>query len=161
MTQEQRIEKLGKRIEKVYDQASKEMTDKVNDFFADFQRLDAQKLALVKAGKMTQADYDRWRKNKILMSEKYMDLRDTMADSMLNANRIATSYINHELPETYAHNYNRVGQDVESKVAGYSFDLTDPTTIRNLSTKKKTLLPYKIKYVICHSLLQRKITPIH
>ena len=74
-----RMRNLSKRLGKIYAQANKELTEKVNSFFADFERLDKQKQLLVDAGKLTEKEYKTWRQNKILMSEKYMDLRDTMA----------------------------------------------------------------------------------
>lgn len=138
-----RMKRLGSRLHKIYEQASEELAEKVNSFFAKFEELDKKNLALVKAGKMTEQEYKTWRKNKILTSEQYMDLRDTMADRMLDANKIAAQYINGELPAVYAHNYNDLVGDVESKLKGFSFDLVDERTIRTLSTANKTLLPYK------------------
>lgn len=138
-----RMRKLGKRISGVYTQAQKELTEKVNSFFANFEKMDAQKKALVDAKKLTEKEYKAWRKNKMLMGEKYMDLRDTMADRMFHANEIASRYMNGELPAVYAHNFNEVGKDVKKQIKGFSFDLVNENTVRNLSTKNKTLLPYK------------------
>lgn len=138
-----RMRKLSKRLEKIYAQANEELTGKVNSFFEDFKRLDEAKKALVEAGKLSEAGYKTWRSNKLLMGKKYEDLRDTMADRLLNVNRIAARYMNGELPGVYAHNYNHVGRGVERKVHGYSFDLVNEATVRKLSTSKKTLLPYK------------------
>ena len=139
-----RMRKLSKRISKVYKEAQEELTEKVNSFFANFEKLDKQKKALVDAKKLSEKEYKEWRKNKLLMGEKYMDLRDTMADRMLHANEIAASYMNGELPAVYAHNFNQIGKDVQRQVKGFSFDLVNENAVRNLSTKNKTLLPYKI-----------------
>ena len=153
-----RMKKLGARLRKIYRQATDELTEKINDFFDDFERLDQarkkildEQYVLMKTGKISkeqyaklESEYNEWRKNKILMSEKYMDLRDTMADRMTEANKIAAQYINHELPAIYAHNYNGVVKDVTAKIRGFSFDLVNEYTIRMLSTKEKTLLPYKV-----------------
>lgn len=138
-----RMRQLGKRLHKIYAQASEELTEKVNSFFANFERLDKQKLALVQAGKLTEKEYRTWRQNKILMSEKYMDLRDAMAQRMTEANKIAAQYMNGELPAVYAHNYNELMGDVADQVKGFSFDLVNERTVRKLSTSDKTLLPYK------------------
>lgn len=138
-----RMRRLGKRIAKVYQQARDEMTDKINKFMDDFDRLDKVKAQAVAEGKMTEAEYKKWRQNKILMSEKYMDLRDTIADKLLHADEIAAQYINGELPGLYAHNYNEVVRDANAVVKGFSFDITDEHTVRNLATQDKTLLPYK------------------
>ena len=138
-----RMKKLAKRISAVYDQAQKELTEKVDSFFANFERLDAEKRALVDAEKLSKKDYKRWRKNQLLMGQKFKDLRDTMADRMLHANEIAVKYMNGELPSVYAHNFNEVGKDVEKQIKGFSFDLVNERAVRNLSTQDKTLLPYR------------------
>lgn len=138
-----RMKKVGKRIHGVYDQAQKELTEKVDSFFANFEKLDAQKRALVDAGKLTKKEYRTWRMNKMLMGKKYTDLRDTMADRMTHANEIAAKYMNGELPAIYAHNFNDVGRGVQKQIKGFSFDLVNERTVRNLSTQNKTLLPYK------------------
>lgn len=141
--EDKRVKAIGERFRKIYAEAEKGMAEKVNSFFANFKELDAKKKALVDAGKLAQKDYETWRKNKLLMGEKYKDLRDSIADNMLHANERAAAVINHELPNVYAHNFNQVGEGVERKVTGYSFDLTNPDTVRKLATDKKTLLPYK------------------
>lgn len=138
-----RVKRLGARLHKIYAQASEELTGKVNSFFEDFKRLDEKKQALVAAGQLAEKEYKEWRKNKILMGDKYKDLRDTMAQRMTEANQIASRYINHELPSVYAHNYNDLMGDVSEQVKGFSFDLVNERTVRKLSTSDKTLLPYK------------------
>ena len=138
-----RMKRLGKRLHKIYSEASEELTGKVNSFFASFEKADKEKAALVEAGKLAKNEYIQWRKNKILMGDKYMDLRDTMAQRMTEANQIAAKYINSELPAVYAHNFNQVVDDVKSQIKGFSFDLVNEETVRTLSTANKTLLPYK------------------
>ena len=75
-----RMKRLGTRLRKIYAQASEELTEKVNSFFASFEKADKEKAALVEAGKLAKKEYIQWRKNKMLMGDKYMDLRDTMDD---------------------------------------------------------------------------------
>lgn len=141
--EDKRVKALGARFRKIYAEAEKGIAEKVNSFFANFKELDEKKSALVKAGKLAEKEYLTWRKNKLLMGEKYKDLRDSIADNMLHANERAAAVINHELPNVYAHNFNQVGEGVERKVKGYSFDLTNPETVRKLATDNTTLLPYK------------------
>lgn len=138
-----RMKKLGVRLQKIYKQASEELTEKVDSFFASFEKKDAEMKALFEAGEITKHRWITWRENQIMMGKKWTDLRDTMVQRMEEANSIATKYMNGELPKIYAHNYNAVGRNIERQVKGYSFDLVNETTIRTLSTSKKTLLPYK------------------
>lgn len=137
------MKKLGNRLNKIYKQANEELTEKVDSFFASVEKKDAEMKALFESGEITKHRWISWRENQMMMGKKWTDLRDTMAQRMEEANSIATQYMNGELPKIYAHNYNAVGTNVESVVKGYSFDLVDENTIRNLSTSKKTLLPYR------------------
>jgi len=138
-----RMKRLGKRLHKIYAQASEELTEKVNSFFASFEEKDKKMKALFEAGEITKHRYIAWRENQIMTGKRWTDLRDTMAERMTEANKIAAKYINSELPAVYAHNYNRVVGDVSKQVKGFSFDLVNENTIRKLSTSDKTLLPYK------------------
>lgn len=138
-----RMMKLSGRLNKIYAEAEEGLTEKVNSFFAKFAELDKKKKALVDEGKLDEDVYKEWRKHKLLMGDKYIALRDTIADKLSDTNAIATSYINGEIPKIYAHNFNAVGENIESQVRGYSFDLVSEETIRKLSTSKKTLLPYR------------------
>ena len=139
-----RMKKVSKRISAIYRQADKELTEKVDSFFESFERLDEQKAQMVESGEITEQEYQEWRKNKMLMGQKYKDLRDTMAERMVKADEIAVAYMNGQLPAVYAHNYNLVGTEATRLVKGFSFDLVNEQAVRRLSTSQKTLLPYKI-----------------
>lgn len=134
---------LDSKIAKVYKQASKELTEKVDSFFADFERLDKKKRTDVDAGKLTEAEYKKWRENKILRGKDFIALRDNMADAMLDANKIAASYINDELIPAYTKGFNRIGSSTAKEIPGYAFTLTNENAVKRLVTNKETILPYK------------------
>lgn len=144
MTTDERIARLEKRLAKVYSQAAKELADKANSYFERFKRMDEQKRRLVEEGKFTEKEYKVWRQNRIMEGKRWTEVQGQMAQTMTNANRVAAAYINRELPPLYAQNFNEVGEDAERVVKGYSFDLTNVNTVKNLSTQNKTLLPYKV-----------------
>lgn len=134
---------LESRIRKIYKQASEELTKKVDSFFADFERLDKKKQAELKAGKITEKEYKTWRKNKLLRGKDYIALRDNIADRMLDANKIAASYINGEMVPAYTKGFNRVGDDAEDAINGYSFTMINEEAVKRLVTNGDTILPYK------------------
>lgn len=138
-----RMRRLGARLHKIYAQASRELTEKADSFFKQFEEKDAEMRALYEAGEITKHRWIAWRENQMMTGKRWNDLRDTMAQRMTSANQIAARYMNHELPAVYAHNWNDLMHDVESKVKGFSFDIVNERTIRKLSTSDKTLLPYK------------------
>ena len=69
-------------------------------------------------------------------------MREDIARQILTVNQTAVAYINGELPDIYALNYNALERAVRG-IEGYSFTLTDPDTVRELAKADKSLLPYK------------------
>lgn len=137
------IEKMERHLSVIYARAEKELTERAEKYFKRFEELDAKKRELVEAGKLTEAEYRRWRQNKIMTGKHWTAMKEQAAQELLNANRTAQEYINQQLPKIYSINYNGVGEEVESAVKGYSFELVDAATVKHLATSDKTLLPYK------------------
>lgn len=138
---DKQIARLSQRIEKIYGRANQELKTKVNAYFARFEKADAQKKAMVNAGKLTESEYRQWRKGQLMTGKHYQELQRQTAAIMLNADREAARYINNGLAAAVKTNYNQVGKDV--KRAGYSFELVNDNTVQNLVKNHKTLLPYK------------------
>lgn len=138
------IERMERHLSVIYRRAEKELSEKAEKYFARFEKLDEQKRALVDAGKMTEQEYKVWRQNKIMSGKHWTAMKEQAAQELLNANKIAMAYINGQLPQIYALNYNAVADGVNDRLKGYSFELVDANTIKNLATSDKTLLPYKV-----------------
>lgn len=137
------LEKMERHLSAIYARAEKELAEKAETYFKRFEELDAKKRELVEAGKMTEREYRQWRRNKMMTGKHWTALREQAAQELLQANRTAQEYINGRLPSVYSLNYNRTAEGVSGAVKGYSFELVDASTIKNLATSDKTLLPYK------------------
>ena len=137
------LEKMERHLSAIYARAEKELTEKAEAYFKRFEELDAKKRALVDAGKLTEEEYKRWRQNKIMTGRHWTTMKEQAAQELLQANRTAQEYINGRLPGIYSLNYNSTGEAIEGAVRGYSFELVDASTVKNLATSDKTLLPYK------------------
>lgn len=137
------LEKMERHLSAIYARAEKELAEKAEAYFKRFEELDVKKRELVEAGKMTEREYKRWRRNKMMTGRHWTALKEQTAQELLQANRTAQDYINGKLPSVYTLNYNRTAEGVSEAVKGYSFELVDPSTVKNLATSDKTLLPYK------------------
>ena len=137
-----KLEEMEKRLSAIYSEAQGDIQRKANEYFAKFEKADAEKRKLVKAGKMTEAEYTSWRQGKIMYGKRFTALKEDISKQLLNANQTATAYINGELPEVYALNYNALADTVDG-VGGYSFTLTDADTVRHLATTDTSLLPFR------------------
>ncbi len=137
------LEKLEKKINNVYTRAQEEIDKKTKDYFERLDRSDKSKREKVEKGKMSQADYEAWKKGALLHGEHWECMRKTITGELLNANKTAISYVNNELPQVYSLGYNAIGSEVSS-MRGISFELVDAYTVKNLVINGgQKLLPYK------------------
>ena len=97
---------------------------------------------MVKAGKLSEDEYKKWRKKKLLYEKQAKERANEIAAELSRVNEMAMAYVNGELPEIYGLNYNAIEKTIE-EIGGYSFTLVDADTVRNLALSDETLLPYK------------------
>lgn len=138
------LEDIEKRIEEIYRRANAEVEKKAAAYFKRFDALDKQKRALVESGKMTEEAYRKWKQGKIMTGKHWTALKEQTAEAMNKANVTAMDYVNGRVPSVYAVNRNSVAQALNKQVKGISFEMVDAHTVKNLATKDKTLLPYKV-----------------
>lgn len=134
--------KWKKRISAIYQTAQKDIEKKAEEYFKKFEKADEEKRKLVEKGELTEKQYQQWRQNKLMYGKRFTAMKEDISKQLLNVNQTATAYINGELPEIYALNYNALEKAVDG-VGGYSFTLVDADTVRNLATTDKNLLPFR------------------
>lgn len=138
---DKRLEAMERELAAIYREAQKGISDKAAAYFEQFIKQDEKKKALVVDGKLSEDEYLKWRKNKILYSKRFVTLQGQITGELARVNEIAAAYINDQLPDVYALNYNYVGKGVQRAVKGYSFTLIDANTVKRLATKTDRLLP--------------------
>ena len=139
---DQKLEEIEKRLSAIYSRAEKEIQKTADEYFARFAKQDEAKRKLLEQGKITEDEYKKWRKGKVMYSKRFTEMKEQCAKQLLNVNQTALAYVNGELPEVYAINYNALASSVDG-VGGYSFTLVDADTVRNLAVTDTSLLPYK------------------
>lgn len=139
---DQKLEEMEKRLSAIYSRAEKEIQKTADEYFARFAKQDEAKRKLLEQGKITEDEYKKWRKGKVMYGKRFTEMKEQCAKQLLNVNQTAVAYINDELPEVYAINYNALAGSVDG-VGGYSFTLVDADTVRNLAVTDTSLLPYK------------------
>ena len=137
-----KLEEMEKRLSAIYSRAEKEIQKTANEYFSKFAKQDEAKRKLLEQGKITEEEYKRWRKGKVMYGKRFTEMKEQCAKQLLNVNQTALAYVNGELPEVYAINYNALAGSVDG-VGGYSFTLVDADTVRNLAVTDTSLLPYK------------------
>lgn len=139
---DQKLEEMEKRLSAIYSRAEKEIQQTADEYFSKFAKQDEAKRKLLEQGKITEEEYTKWRKGKVMYGKRFTEMKEQCAKQLLNVNQTALAYINGELPEVYAINYNALESAVDG-VGGYSFTLVDADTVRNLAVTDTSLLPYK------------------
>ena len=136
------LEALERRIARVYTEAERELQQEVNEYFAKFKLRDKEMQALVDAGEMTKAEYQRWRLTQIGRGQRFEALRDKMAERYTKANEVATAYVNDATPSIYSLNRNYEAYTIEKAVGSCDFTLWDESTVRRLIVEEPDLMPY-------------------
>lgn len=145
---EKQLEKMERHLGEIYTRTSREMNEKAAAYFARFEKADAKKRKQAESGKLSEEEYKKWRKNKMLYGVRFADFRKRITHELAAVNETALAYINGETPEVFALNYNDMGSNIMSEVnsrfnAGVSFDLVDADTVRLLASEDRELLPQK------------------
>ena len=103
---EEILKKLESRIKKEYQQATKEMQAKIDDYLERFELKDQKWREWVADGTKTDEQYKMWRQQQMMVGKSYEDLKDTLADEMVNADKIAKAMTLNTMPQVYAENFN-------------------------------------------------------
>lgn len=138
---DKRIETIRKRLSAEYKQAEKELTKQVNEYYSQFKSADLKKRELVKQKKLSQADYIKWRENKMLYGKTMEQKVESMAQHLLHVDKQASAIVNKEMFGVYADNYNFAKFDVEKGLKiNTSFTLFDEKTVERMAEKNPKLL---------------------
>lgn len=142
---ERRLSRIYGRAEKNVGQKWKAYMDEIGGRVGEAQKAyDAAKAAgdreLMRS---TGRALSKVKKELTITDSHYRELTRQTALEISRVNETAAAYINGQLPEVYARNYNQIAAGVNGQIRGYSFELVDASTIRNLALSDKTLLPYK------------------
>lgn len=153
------IEELEKKIRREFNTAQKETAKKMTSYLKE---IDAQKKVqekLLKAGKITQKEFDDWVIRKTAMGKRWEELRDNLAQDMTNANVIARSIADGYKPDVYALNHNFALYQVESGgKCSTVYQLYDRSTVERLMRENKKLMPppgKRVKAGIANGTLKR------
>lgn len=147
---ERELQKLERKIAKVYGEAAKELDETIKNYFDGFKKRDAEMQKLIgteQNGKIwTEQDYKQWRINQIGRGKRFEALRDKLADRMTRANEVAVSYVNDATPTIYSINRNYTAYTIEQFSPYADFILYDERTVKRLIKENPNLMPHYPKW---------------
>lgn len=136
------LSEIEKRIKKVYKQANKEIADKADDYFRRFKIKDDIKRKQLADGIITAKEYQEWQQGQVLIGQRWIDMRNQLANDYHNANVIARSVTEGYMPEIYALNHNYSTFEIEKEsLIDTSYTLYNREAVENILRENPRLLP--------------------
>ena len=145
------LDKMERRLRAIYTRASREIGEAWKAYLkeagteiADLQRQyqEAKAANDTELTRQIGKSLQKAKRERTLMDKRYRELTRQTAEQLAHVNETATAYINNNLPEVYAMNYNATGEAFNG-IGGYSFTLTDADTVRNLVESDRSFLPMR------------------
>lgn len=145
------LDKMERRLRAIYTRASDEIGEAWKAYLqeagaeiSDLQRQyqEAKAANDTELARQLGKSLGRAKRERTLMDKRYRELTQQTAEQLAHVNETATAYINNNLPEVYAVNYNATGKAFNG-IGGYSFTLTDADTVRNLVEADRSFLPMR------------------
>lgn len=157
---DEELEKVEKKIRKAYQKATIEVEEKLKNHLERFADKDIQKRKSLdtaykkyKSGNLTSAEYreakrqyEQWYIGQAMTGERWESLKETLAEDMANASKIAESAINGHMADAYAINFNYMVYEFETGTFTDSFiPLYDKNAMEYILREDPDLLPqYKV-----------------
>lgn len=136
------LDKVEKQIIEFYQIAKKGIKAKMLSYLRKFETKDKIKRKQLKAGEITQKEYNEWRTGQIMVGKKWQEQLDNISTDLTNAHGIAQSMVNGYMPDMYAigHNYGTY-QIEQGANMDTSYTLYDRHTVERLIRENPDLLP--------------------
>lgn len=137
---------LEKKIHDLYADAVAELNEEIQEYFDKLAIREKQQRILLEAGRITEEEFKQWRLAQYGRGERFIALRDNLAERMYQANVIAMAYINNDMAAVYAlgHTYTIewVQEELGDLLDGVDFTLFDEEAVRRLIMEDPDLMPY-------------------
>jgi len=135
---------IEKRLRSVYEAAQRDIIERLDKFQQRFLAQDKINTALVKAGAMTEDEYQTWLKGQVFSGKIWQEQVKGLTDTLLDANRQALRIIDGERRAVFGENASYQAYQLEKSAnADFGFTLYDSATVTRLIRNQPNLLPEK------------------
>ena len=138
------ISEVAKRVKEEYKQAEKEAKKKLDKHLQKFKKDDLKKIEQVKAGKLTKAEYRKWRTEQITTTREWKEIVKGISKTYVEAGGVVSGHVKEAMYDVYTLNKNFGLFEIDKQLKGaYTFDLVDRNTVKRLIKDNPQLLPVK------------------
>lgn len=140
---EKKLKKLEKTITKIFKRTEKEVVQKALDYLEEFKKQDDEMLYKFQNKIISARQYYSWRQAKMATGKQYNKLLQAIDKELIKASDTAFKYINGDVPQIYAVNYNTIAEIIRTSDVsiGYSFNIVDKNVIAEMIERKELMLP--------------------
>ena len=138
------LNRLRRRILRVYGTARREMTEQLTEFLAKYKQLDEHKRQQLEAGEITESDYRTWLRNQVFQSELMHQKLDSITQTCTTAQQTAYKLARDEQYDIFSLGANYAFYELE-QAAGVAFNLTlyNTESVKRLLLENPKLVPNK------------------
>ena len=138
------LNRLRRRILRVYGTARREMTKQLTEFLAKYKALDERKRAQLDAGEITEEDYRIWLQNQVFQSDLMRQKLDGITQTCTTAQQTAYKLARDEQYNIFSFGANWAFYELE-QAAGVTFGLTlyNTEAVKRLLKENPKLVPNK------------------
>ena len=136
------IKKAEADVKRIYQQTAQEVQKKLDDYWRRYRVKDEAKRRAMELGEITKKEYADWRTGQIMMGKRWEEMRNSIAEDLHNANKVARSVVNGYKSDVYAlnHNYATFQMERGSKI-NTSYTLYDRHTVERMIKDQPKVLP--------------------
>lgn len=139
---DKKLAELEKKISDVYTQAAEQQRKIAEDYFKQFKVKDELMRKAVEAGTITDEYYKDWRLANIGRGERFVAMRDDLAERATRANEVAMAYVNDATPSIWSLNANYAAYTIENYAGNVGFTLYDENAIERLLVEEPDVMPF-------------------
>lgn len=133
---DRRVEEIKEKLERIYNEAAKDLRDKAKEFTNKHKERDIHMRAT-----LSKEDYRKWQQGQVFIGKQWLSKVRQMARAMVDVEKIAVQIVNGEQIGCFVDNANFIEFSVDKDLGfGLNFGLYDPDTVSLLVDEDPELL---------------------
>lgn len=129
------------RLSRVYHRAAQDIDKKLKDWEKGYQKREVYLKQQVDAGKMTQDDFDAWKRGQVFQGKQWKARKEQIQQTLLDADKQAMRIIRDGKIDVFKDNANFMVQRIGQHTTSASFRLYDEHTVARLVERDPKILP--------------------
>lgn len=139
---DKKADELEKEVRRVYGQAAKEVQKKLDSFIAGYRSRNVEMLQMVKDGKISEQDYQKWLGGQIFQGKQWRQKLKDVTTVYMNADSKARELVGKTSKSVFVESANYTAYSIEKDLQGaVSFSLYDTKTVEKLLKDDPKMLP--------------------